>query len=891
MELTGPIRHVMDRPPGAVFRRCALQVNPYPYLVRSGRDADFSNADHYNSVLLQALLDEDIRVIGITDHDRVDDAGLRKAAEDAGLVAFPGVEVCSSDGVHVLVLFDAGTGRDEIEHFLGWCQVDRSSDAVCRPCRQPLLTLLEGVRPRRAVTVLPHVVAGKGLFTELRGQPLVNVWECPDLLAIAIPGDVPDLGLRERRIVQDQDANYSRDFPVAVLNANDISSPADIHPRSWSWIKTASETLEGLRQAFLDPASRVRLSSDPVPEEHSELVGIAWQGGFLDDCVLRFNENLNVLIGGRGAGKSTVIESLRYALGAEPLGKEAQDVHRGIVEHVLGDGTTIELLVRSSRPDERHYVVRRTVGQPPVVLDTSGNELPLSPRDVLVGTEVYGQHEIAELARQPERRTTLLDRFVEQDPTTTSGMAGVMRRLQRNRERIINLLRDEDDLKQDLAKLPALQEQLHRFEEAGVEDSLRLVAGFAQEDSLLERADRTVTRLAEAVEELGVKARLDRSFLEAEAVGSLPSQDILEDVDRIPAGLESALESDVGQVKARVTSAREVLTGARRTWSERRDAADTAHTGVLKALDEDSVEDRLFIRLRKAIADLSPLQEKLEEVRHDLTQAQADRAELLEELEALRAHRDDAYARAAKRVSRQLADFVRVSFRPDSDRESIVAFLRESVGGRLDSVASAIESRETFSAPDLAGACRAGEAELKAYLPDATDHQRGRVLHELTEEAMMALEELSPGPALDIELNVAGMSPPRWRMVERLSTGQKATAILLLLLVESAEPLVVDQPEDDLDNEFISEGIVPRIRQAKRTRQFVFSSHNANLPVLGDAELIAVVRACGEPGVGQGDVLAEETGAIDSDRIRELVEQLLEGGHAAFETRRRKYRF
>jgi len=120
-----------------------------------------------------------------------------------------------------------------------------------------------------------------------------------------------------------------------------------------------------------------------------------------------------------------------------------------------------------------------------------------------------------------------------------------------------------------------------------------------------------------------------------------------------------------------------------------------------------------------------------------------------------------------------------------------------------------------------------------------------------------------------------------------LSTGQKATAILLLLFLDSDAPLVVDQPEDDLDNRFITEEVIPKMRNEKRKRQFVFSTHNANIPVLGDAELILGLSASGE----ESQILPEHRGAIDSKSVRDLVGKVLEGGKEAFETRRKKYGF
>ena len=110
--------------------------------------------------------------------------------------------------------------------------------------------------------------------------------------------------------------------------------------------------------------------------------------------------------------------------------------------------------------------------------------------------------------------------------------------------------------------------------------------------------------------------------------------------------------------------------------------------------------------------------------------------------------------------------------------------------------------------------------------------------------------------------------------------------------IESEAPLVVDQPEDDLGNRFVTEGVVPKMREEKRRRQFVFATHNANIPVLGDAELIVGLTASGEAGQeGKARIPPEHIGSIDSRSVRELVEEVLESGRAAFEMRRRKYGF
>ena len=209
--------------------------------------------------------------------------------------------------------------------------------------------------------------------------------------------------------------------------------------------------IEGLRQAFLDPGSRIRLHSEPPPAEHSELVAIGWQGGFLDGTALRFNSNLNVLVGGRGAGKSTVIESLRHVLALEPLGDEARTIHTGILRHVLRNGTKVSLVVRSHRPRPREYRIDRTIPNPPVVRDAqTGEVLNLAAQDIFGGVEIYGQHEISELTKSPEKLTRLLSRFVEKDDSVVGRKRELHRELERSRVRMLATRKELDDIEERL---------------------------------------------------------------------------------------------------------------------------------------------------------------------------------------------------------------------------------------------------------------------------------------------------------------------------------------------------------------------------------------------------------------------------------------------------------
>ena len=341
-EATGLTRPLPDRmqaaldlPDGARFYRCALQVNPFAYLKTYRKATSFTSEDEYNTAIVETCLDAGIEVIAVTDHYRVKhSAGLVRAARNANLHAFSGFEAVTKDGVHFLCLFDPDRDGD-LERYIGACGI-HDSDQPSPTGSKDATALLEAARDWGAVCIAAHVAAEGGLLRKLSGQSRINAWTHPDLLACALPGPVGDAPDGLRPILENKDAQHRRDRPLAVLNASDVNGPDDLKKEGASClIKMSTVSVEAFRQAFLDPDSRIRLHSKQKSEPHAEFVAVTWEGGFLRDTAVHFNENLNVLVGGRGTGKSTMIESIRYALGLDPLGEEARKGHEGVVRHVL----------------------------------------------------------------------------------------------------------------------------------------------------------------------------------------------------------------------------------------------------------------------------------------------------------------------------------------------------------------------------------------------------------------------------------------------------------------------------------------------------------------------------------------------------------------------------
>lgn len=895
-----PIARARELPAGAVFYRCALQVNPHHYGATFRGQSGGGDARAHAKAIIEKAAEIGVQVLAITDHNDVSGVPeFRSAAAVHGIHIFPGFELCSSEGIHVLCIYSQDTDDSQLERFLGEFGITNtkpSSDLS----NKTFIEILKKARDQGGVAIAAHVTNDKGLFKVLQGQSCIQACRSEELLAIQIPGPVEDLPSEIRQIVENKNPDYRRanaageKLAIAVVNAKDIVRPEDLNDRSATcWIKMSKVSIEGLRQAFLDPDSRIRLNPKEgrlEPEEHAELTALVWEGGFLDGAAVHFNPNLNVLVGGRGTGKSTVVESLRYVLGLDAIGEEARKAHEGIIRQVLKNGTKISLLVRAQRPAAREYRIERTIPNPPLVRDDRGEVSNLLPRDVLPRVEVYGQHEISELTKSREKLTRLLDRFVESDESLQRRKSDLRRDLEKNRRSLLDARAELRQIEERLAALPSLEETLERFREAGLEERLQERSLLVREERVLASIPERLAPFRECLESLKREIPIDRVFLSAKALEDLPGKEILEPANDVFSKLDHDLEQVVKDLEQTLERADQGIAAVRAQWEARKKDVQTAYEKILRELQKSRVDGEEFIRLRRQIEELRPMRERQILVRRVEKEHADRRRELLAEWEDVKAEAYRRFDRAAKGVNRKLRDKVQVEVTAGGNREPLLRTLRDEIGGRLSDAIDTLARAQDLSLPKFVETCRAGAAALnKTY--GITPSQAER-LAKAEPEVLMRIEELELPPTMEIRLNTAPPGElPAWQKLDDLSTGQKATAVLLLLLLESDAPLIVDQPEDDLDNRFITEGIVPRMREEKQRRQFVFSTHNANIPVLGDAELIVGLSASGEAEHGRARIAPEHMGSIDAKPVREMVEEILEGGREAFERRRRKYGF
>ena len=844
----------------------------------------------YANAVRDACKAERVQIVGLADHGSVDESEVvRRVLEQSGIVVFPGFEVATSEKAHWVCLFPEDTPHHQLVGYLAQLGIQSTADAHERA--QPVdLTgqqLLSKVDELGGFCYGAHVTTNHGILA----RKLNNLWTDPTLRAAQIPGEIDDLPDKYRSIALNQNPDYQRARRMALINAKDVAVPEDIRDsRASTLIKMTRPCFESFLLAFKDPESRVRLAGERTDHHYSRIKTVRIEGGYFDGLSAEVSEHLNAIIGGRGTGKSTLLECLRYALDVPHKGTDAAKVGDQIVKANLGaaGGRVVVELVSKASYMKTYKVVRR-FGEPPRVIDGNGDESSLHPaRDLLPRVEIYGQNEIFDLAKSPDELARVLDRFLPDSSEHRSRLEAAYRHLNENGEKLLQALAKRDEIETQIQRLPILQEQLKQLKELGFEEKLRQVP-------LLEKEKQLGPRIRSAISDVKAGLRLfeeslpDLTFLSERALENLPHVELLRRARQIMDGLNDVSRKRTREIAEAIAKAENGMKDVLEELGKELDASDALleeEFSKLPALAGRGGQDigRAYQGLLREIEQIRPAETRLGTVKALVNELEQTRRNLLGEISDLRSTRTRAKQVAVKSLNERLSGKLRITVVPDGLRRPLRAFL-QSMPGIGPAKTGWVDEAQGLTVMGLAAAVREGTQALQDMKWGLT---RGvaETLSSMPAASRYQLESIDIDDQVNIELNVSH-EREHFRPIDQLSTGQKCTAILHLLLLDNPDPLLMDQPEDNLDNAFIAERIVQDLRKAKTERQFLFATHNANIPVFGDAEWIGVCRASDERAV----MPDEMQGSIDIPGIRDSVASILEGGREAFMQRKEKYGF
>lgn len=882
-----------DQYQGARFYKCALQVNPSSYAAQYQGEIAPEEKD-YNEQILQKCRENKIEVVGLSDHGKVEKSeGLRNFLRKNGVVVFPGFEIASSEKIHMVCLYPDNSSLAKLNQYLGQLMEENSNELSPEPTHPSSLSceqIAAKVNDQGGFWYAAHITSNNGLLRlDGSGGNYVQLWRKEDLVKVGqTPGKVEDLPPKYRAIIENKDPNYKRKKPIVVINAKDVGKPETLsEPSASCLVKMTEPNFKAFKTAFHDSESRIRLNHDIPEAPYSIIESIQWQGaGFFVENKLCFSENLNAIIGGRGTGKSTLIESIRYVLGLPTQGQDnnALEVLRN---NNLGD-SKITLNVTSKAQSGQHYTISRRFGEQTVVKNKQGEPSHLSPRDILPDVELLGQNEILEIEKDNAARLALINNFLPNSHEFDNNIREIKHRLASNRDKLIKADKEFDQLNDVVQQEPKLKEQTKPFEKLGIVEKLKNVNLLEEEKSIqadIQQQIESVKKWLENYQEI-----FELEFLREAEMGSLPNKNILIKMREMLETLKNQLDGLVKQANQYLENICNKHNVLQKEWEngigKTKDKLQQAIAQLPEQAGKTGKElGQEYTSIIRTLAHID--QQKREHKRQEtlIEVLKKERRTLLEEYRNTAFNRFDALRKAVQKLNQgDLKGKVRLRVKSYGNLQPLKEFLLDIEGiGKakikwldkevsLDLMAWSkwIENKDA-------------QAFMSEYSLAGLQNNTVEKLLSLDLKKRLELEEIELKDKIEIELNTAHGDQENYRSLNDLSTGQKCTAILNLLLLNRDAPLIIDQPEDHLDNAFIADRIVRDLREFKTRRQFIFATHNANIPVFGDAELIAVLHS----EKGQGSI--EEVGAIDKPEVCKQAGDILEGGKAAFEMRRYKY--
>ena len=703
----------------------------------------------------------------------------------------------------------------------------------------------------------------------------------------------------------------------------------------YTWVKMAKPSLEGLRLALLDGGGfSIRRSDEPehfdpfgLPEHFIEEVQIenARYMGHGQPAKLTFNPWLNALVGGRGTGKSTVIHALRLAArrewksGDSEASSGARTTFEGFNqvpadrtrEGGLLTATRIRLTVM--RDGIRHRVHWRQTGDGTVVEEHSDDDgwKPSSAQTVTPDRfplRIFSQGQIAELAGENQKELlNVIDEAAGVDELERK-LDGARNKFYATRARIREVnskLARQDNL---TVAFEDVERELGRFEKEGYS---AILTTYRRRDRQRREADRqfeVTEATAQRIDD--VAADLQPEDLPNGLLDEVAEEDkhVVEAVSALGAAVHAARQSlhEVAQgVREVARTQRAAL--AESIWQAAVARAVADYDRLVGELRAQGVAgpneyDRLMQERQRLDGEVSRLESEKEERGRLKRLSQEQLKEVVEARCAFSGARNEFLSTALAEN-----DFVRIETRPFGDVSQVVErSLRTALGvldDRFEHDILSIEVDDTATGcvadllADLPSDSKSRLTEFKSRIQALKQRfnaacvgngdfrgQFNNYLKRQFERSPDFLDKLLtwfPDDGLKVEYSRSGDGRD-FQPISQASAGQRSAAMLAFLLAHGNEPLILDQPEDDLDNYLIYDLVVRQIRENKLRRQMIVVTHNPNIVVNGDAEMLHALE------FRQGQCIIAQSGSLQEKEMREEICRMMEGGREAFDRRYRR---
>ena len=879
-----------------------------------------------------------LNCIAVTDHNdyRAIDT-VREIGQKKGITVFPGVEVtCDTSKIHILILFDVDKTQENVRDYLNRLDIDSGLIGKSIGTSQPVFDVCKLAKEKGALVIAAHIdePASISKMAPQQLQKLLNeeyidavqVVNSKEWEEYAITKDKHKLfdtfkkkygpNVTEETIEtwrKTYDKVLKARIPMIAASDNPSEAGSTKHGlwgigRRFTWIKMdKNPSLESVRQAFLSTDVRVCIDneSETIPERIPELwiKSLAITDTTINPLSraisLDFNPQLNCVIGGRGSGKSSVVRTLTGGLqladrSAESIQAEQDNYYKRVktdsktgeslgifrdksqivIEMVRNNGLYKVVVsdIKSSKDQVRRIYRYNDEEQDWIEIEDNFLEF--------MKAQVYTQKEIFEIAKDSEALLKIIDQEIEEAASLKAKRVKAFDEVIRKKKEIHEyelLCSGEEMLKTEIKDL---DDQITLFKKSGISDQIEAVQNFSNEEAeinriklLLSEYEMKLTNAVNSLPSLELKIESDKCSKELVGVYDVISQKVGDELNKVSLA--------IAEIKRIQESIDALLTD--NGWIKKKNDLQTDFEKVKSDLEKKNIEVTKLGELMSLKTEKKQHLLQIGETKKKLKTANGELRSLVKQYEqqliALRKVREGF-------VSTVLGDDdnVQIKFIPAANRESFEKEIKELIGKDGVRVNEDIQKLEEI----VFG--KKGIDEYRNIIRQIRTDQEikesfsatfKKAIRELDADKFYRLEELIPNDELVVSYKPEGGK--KFVPLSTASAGQKTTAILTFILAYGNVPLILDQPEDDLDNKLVYELVVKRLKIAKRNRQIIVITHNANIPVNGDAEYITSMDS------DSVSVRKKYEGTLDQAEIRSEICDVMEGSEFAFSMRAHKY--
>ena len=863
------------------FGNCWVRAD---FHLHTKADKEFNYIDEDNNFIssyVDKLKSKDIRTAVITNHNKFDMGeykAIAKKARREGIGILPGIELSVNDGangVHLLVVFSdqwLEDGNDFINSFLGTAfqgKVPAQYEQENGRSNDDIVTTLRNLEKynRDFFVVFAHVEAPSGLWNEVKGGRMQELSDEPLVQKYC-------LGFQKVRTHDKQDKVcrvkvkqwWGKNYP-AELEGSDPKKIEEIGRGESIFLKIGDFSFDAIKYALKD--FKYRTIREKPLVNHSYIKAISFEGGMLDGKRIPLSPHLNCFIGIRGSGKSSILESLRYALDI-PLGEnsEDQEYKQSLLPHVLKSGGKVVVEARDKHGTD--YKISRIWNESPDVYVDGELRPGVSIKTTIINKPLYfGQKDLSKAGKG--FGLDLVEKLVgEQLKPTRQKIIEKRDELKKAIENLLSLTNDTEQKDSKEHELNDVNYQLEHFEKYNVQDKLSKQVEFDKDILYCSSIDEIALEYRNSINKAVTQAEEDSKDIENReskhnaVFFKKYNEKVEEFIQTISTSRQNVEILDV--IKTELTDMKKELEASKTSLKE--EFAEVERE-LIKELEKQNIKSiqpedyksltQRKLELEQLIRDLEKKTSRMEDKKNALLIALSDLnstwheeykiiSECLEKINAAQPSlKVEAEFKGDKKV---FSESMEKKFRGRSIRKDTYVTLSKKYS----------DYGAIYKDLDNAAQEARGKAEIFKSI----------FLENLPELLTFQIPN-------SFNITYHGKS------LKSHSLGQRASAMMLFILGQKENNLlVIDQPEDDLDNQTIYMEVVKLLREIKQNQQFIFATHNANFPVLGDAELIT---AC----CSSEENISVDNGSIDHKTAQKKIVDIMEGGPEAFSRRKTIY--